>query len=144
MGTPIGPGKDTHGTLGPINGKAVGARTQFKQYGAETPKHGSGTMSIQGKNAGYKSTVDESLLRWSLLRCGRLGDEGVREVIHENFDEKECYDNGCTLLMQWSTRLRKKSVKDEARNECNVETDEDCLLFVNAEMLMIAARRHAV
>ena len=27
-----------------------------------TPKHGSGAMSIQGKNVGSKSTVDESML----------------------------------------------------------------------------------
>ena len=50
--------------------------------------------SIQGENAGYKSTVDESLLCY-----GGLGDEEVHEVIHENFDEEECYDNGCKLLM---------------------------------------------
>ena len=50
--------------------------------------------SIQGKNAGDKSTVDESLLCY-----GGLGHEDVHEVIHENFDEKECYDNGCKPLM---------------------------------------------
>ena len=50
--------------------------------------------SNQGKNAGYKITVDES------LSChGGLGDEEVHEVIHENFDEKECYDNGSKSLM---------------------------------------------
>ena len=26
-------------------------------------------------------------------------DEEVNEVIHENFHEKECYDNGCKSLM---------------------------------------------
>ena len=26
-GTPVGPGKDTHGTLGPVRGKAVGGPT---------------------------------------------------------------------------------------------------------------------
>ena len=50
--------------------------------------------SNQGKNAGNKSTVDESLLCY-----GGLGDEEVHEVIHENFDEKVCYDNGCKPLM---------------------------------------------
>ena len=63
--------------------------------------------SIQGKNAGYKSTVDESLL------CYRgLGDEEVHEVIHENIDEKECYDNGCKPLM---LIMRVFEVVDEKR-----------------------------
>ena len=62
---------------------------------------------IQGKNAGNKSTVDESLL------CYRgLGDEEVHEVIHENFDEKECYDNGCKPLM---LIMRVFEVVDEKR-----------------------------
>ena len=63
--------------------------------------------SNQGKNAGYKSTVDESLLCY-----GGLGDEEVHEVIHENFDEKECYDNGCKPLM---LIMRVFEVVDEKR-----------------------------
>ena len=39
--------------------------------------------SIQGKNAGNKSTGDESLLCY-----GGPRDEEVDETIHENFDEK--------------------------------------------------------
>ena len=49
------------------------------------PKHGSGAMSIQGRSAGSKSTVDESLLCY-----GGPRDEEVDEMIHENFQEKEC------------------------------------------------------
>ena len=80
--------------------------------------------SIQGKNAGYKSTVDESLLCYE-----GLGDEEVHEVIHENVDEKECYDKGCKPLMlimrvfevvdekrEKMEHEIKKSVKDEARS----------------------------
>ena len=64
MGSPVGPGKDTRGTLGPISGKAVGGpnTVQHSSTVQETPKHGSGAMSIQGKSFGNKSTVDESLL----------------------------------------------------------------------------------
>ena len=66
-------------------------------------------MSIHGKNAGYKSTVDESLLCYE-----GLGDEEVHEVIHENFDEKECYDNGCKPLM---LIMRVFEVVDEKKRE---------------------------
>ena len=40
------------------------ARSQFNRAvkGQKHGKHGSGAMSIQGKNVGSKSTVDESLL----------------------------------------------------------------------------------
>ena len=77
---------------GPISGKAVGGpnTVQHSSTVQKHGKHGSGAMSIQGKNAGNKSTVDESLLCY-----GGPGDEEVHEVIYENFDEKECYDNGC-------------------------------------------------
>ena len=53
---------------GPISGKAAHSLTQqFRvQYSSHTAqkhgKHGSGAMSIQSKNVGSKSTVDESLL----------------------------------------------------------------------------------
>ena len=63
--------------------------------------------SIQGKNAGCKSTFHESLLCY-----GGLGDEEVHEVIHENLDEKECYDNGCKPLM---LIMRVFDVVDEKR-----------------------------
>ena len=82
---------------GPISGKAVGgpntvqhSRSQCEKH----PKYGSGAMSIEGKSFGNKSTVDESLLCY-----GGLRDEEVDETIHENFDEKECYDNRCKSLM---------------------------------------------
>ena len=107
-----------------------------------------------------------------LLCYGGLGDEEVHEVIHESFDEKECYDNvlaSLSLLImrvfevvdekreKWSTRSR-SLVKDEARGteerglddkrkqrvQHLRETDEYFHLFINAEMLMIAARTHAV
>ena len=95
---------------GPISGKAVGgpntvqhSRSQCEKH----PKHGSGAMSIQGKSFGNKSTVDESLLCYD-----GPGDEEVHEVIHENFDEKECYDNGCKPLM---LIMRVFEVVDEKR-----------------------------
>ena len=49
---------------GPISGKAVGGpnTVQHSSTVQKHPKHGSGAMSIQGKNVGSKSTVDESLL----------------------------------------------------------------------------------
>ena len=101
------------------------ARTQFNTavQCRNTANMEAELESIQGKNVGYKSTVDESLLCY-----GGLGGEEVHEVVRENFDEKECYDNGCKPLMlimrvfevvdeereKWSTRSR-ISVKDEAR-----------------------------
>ena len=94
---------------GPISGKAVGGpnTVQHSSTVQKHGKHGSGAMSNQGKNAGYKSTVDESLLCY-----GGLGDDEVHEVIHENFDEKECYDNGCKPLM---LIMRVFEVVDEKR-----------------------------
>ena len=49
---------------GPISGKAVGGPNTVQQSSTvqKHGKHGSGAMSIQGKNVGSKSTVDESLL----------------------------------------------------------------------------------
>ena len=97
---------------GPISGKAVGgggrntvqhSRSQCEKH----PKHGSGATSIQGKSFGNKSTVDESLLCY-----GGPRDEEVDETIHENFDEKECYDNGCKPLM---LIMRVFEVVDEKR-----------------------------
>ena len=68
----MGPGKDTHGTLGPDQREGRGwpehssaqqYRVQYSRSQCEKhPKHGSGAMSIQGNSAGNKSTVDESLL----------------------------------------------------------------------------------
>ena len=51
-------------TWGPISGKAVGGpnTVQHSSTVQKHGKHGSGAMSIQGKNVGSKSTVDESLL----------------------------------------------------------------------------------
>ena len=39
-------------------------------------------------------------------------DEEVNETIHENFDEKECYENGCKPLM---LIMRVFKVVDEKR-----------------------------
>ena len=49
---------------GPISGKAVGGpnTVQHSSTVQKHGKHGSGAMTIQGKSAGSKSTVDESLL----------------------------------------------------------------------------------
>ena len=49
---------------GPISGKAVGGpnTVQHSSTVQKHGKHGSGAMSIQGRSAGSKSTVDESLL----------------------------------------------------------------------------------
>ena len=38
------------------------------------------------------------MLSWGKRNEGPR-DEEVNETIHENFDEKECYDNGCKPLM---------------------------------------------
>ena len=72
MGTPVGPSKDTHGTLGPDQreGRGWSVHSLTQQYRLQNSshtaqkhgKHGSGAMSIQGKNVGSKGTVDESLL----------------------------------------------------------------------------------
>ena len=72
VGTPVGPGQDTHGTLGPDQREGRGwpahslTRQYRVQYSSHTAqkngKHGSGAMSIQGKNVGSKSTVGESML----------------------------------------------------------------------------------
>ena len=49
---------------GPISGKAVGGpnTVQHSSTVQKHGKHGSGAMSIQGKNVGSKSIVDENLL----------------------------------------------------------------------------------
>ena len=92
-------------------------------------------------------------------------------MIHENFDEKECYDNGCKPPMlkmgvfevvdekEEMEHEIKKSVKDGARGTRGAclddkrkqervqhlrETDEYFHSSINAEMLTIAARTHAV
>ena len=65
MGTPVGPGKDNPRYTGARSaGRPWVSRTQFSTAVQcdKHPKHGSGAMSIQGKSAGIKSTVDESLL----------------------------------------------------------------------------------
>ena len=72
VGTPVGPGQDTHGTLGPdqregrgwpVHSSTQQYRVQYRRHTAQKHgKHGNGAMSIQGKNVGRKSTVDESML----------------------------------------------------------------------------------
>ena len=49
---------------GPISGKAVGGpnTVQHSNTVQKHGKHGNGATSIQGRSAGSKSTVDESLL----------------------------------------------------------------------------------
>ena len=53
---------------GPISGKAVGGPLTFFNTAVQSSiqqshgEHGGGAMSIQGKNVGRKSTVDESML----------------------------------------------------------------------------------
>ena len=49
MGTPVGAGKDTHGTLGPINGKAVGGpnTVQHSSTVQKHGKHGSGALAAR-------------------------------------------------------------------------------------------------
>ena len=74
---------------GPISGKAVGGPNTVQHSSTEQKhcKHGSGAVSIQGRSAGNKSTGDKSLLCY-----GGPRDEEVDEMIHENFQEKECYE----------------------------------------------------
>ena len=107
----------THGTLGndQREGRGWPEHSSAQQYSAET-------RQTWQRSGGNKSTVDESLLCY-----GGHGDEEVHEVIHENFDEKECYDIGCKSLMlimkvfevveekEEMEHEIKKSVKDEAR-----------------------------
>ena len=106
------------------------------------------------------------MLSWAKRNEGPR-DEEVNETIHENFDEKECYDNGCKPLMlimrvfkvvdeKRENEVREvQSVKDGARStkertltssenkttfETPCEIDEYFYSSVNAEMLTIAVR----
>ena len=49
VGTSVGPGKDTHGTLGPISGKAVGGpnTVQHSSTVQKHGKHGSGALATR-------------------------------------------------------------------------------------------------
>ena len=85
----MGPGKDTHGTLGPDQreGRGWHEHSSAQQHSAEA-------RQTWWRSAGSKSIVDKSLLCY-----GGPTDQEVNEVIHENFHEKECYDSGCKPLM---------------------------------------------
>ena len=89
------------------------------------------STAVQCRNTANMVAELESIQgkKKSLLCYEGLGDEEVHEVIHESFDEKECYDNGCKPLMlimrvfevvdekrENGAQNQEESVKDEARS----------------------------
>ena len=59
------------------------------------PKHGSGAMSIQGKSAGNKTTVDESLLCYGGPRNECVARLFVRAGTLPRYDHHLCSDSSC-------------------------------------------------
>ena len=57
VGTPVGPGKDTHGTLGPISGKAVGAPNTVQ------------TVRCRNTQTWQRNNVDPGQKRWLQEHC---------------------------------------------------------------------------
>ena len=65
VGTPVGPGKDTHGTLGPVRGEAVGGPNNLYDTASDERTTRSNRQDVVHERCGWR------VERGSPVRCGQ-------------------------------------------------------------------------
>ena len=139
VGTPVGPGQDTHGTLGPD-----------QREGRGWPAH-SLTQQYKVQYSSRTAQIRALLTRVCCVMTGRRNEEPI-ELMHEDFQVHVDSDWVGDLLAGMNTtgmivrRSIEECVSMTSENkitfETNCETSEYFHLFINTEMLVIAAHTH--